>query len=104
MSIEQEIRAAVAEALEPIIANLTARFDATIAELRRPRLVAYTLTEAGEALGVSLPTVRAMIKAGELPVVVLPTMTERRVPVAAVQALVADDRWSTGVPALRSAS
>ena len=93
MSLDAAIRDAVAEAIAPLVAEL-AEQRRTIAALRRPVTpVAYKFSEAAEALGIDVRSLDRLIDAGTLPVVELPPMRHRRIPVAAVAALVASDRW-----------
>ncbi len=85
--------------IEERIDELADLLGATLAEIERitspvaPRL--YRVPEAAAALRVDPSIVYRLIRAGELPTVTLPTMTEPRVPVAAVDALVHPDRWNT---------
>ncbi len=88
--------------IEAEIADLRALLTAALARIDdRPReLKAYKVAEVGPVLGVGRSTVDAMIASGDLPTVILPTMKDRRVPVAAVDALVAEDRWTAPLKAV----
>ena len=85
--------------LEQHIAELADQLAAVMAELDRiatpvvPRL--YKVPEAAQALRVDPSIVYRLIRAGHLATVTLPTMSEVRIPAAALDALVAPDRWST---------
>lgn len=85
--------------IEDTIDDLRAELAATMAELTRiatpivPR--SYKTADAAAALSVDPSVVRKMIRTGALPTVTLPTMSEVRIPAAALDALVAPDRWST---------
>lgn len=82
-------------ALETDLAELRSMLATALQRIDdRPRETkAYKIPEVGRVLGVDTKIVYAMIRAGELPTITLPTMTAKRVPVAAVDALVASDRW-----------
>ena len=85
--------------LEDTIDDLRAELAAVMAELTRiatpivPRL--YKVPEAAKALRVDRSIVYDLINAGVLATITLPTMSEIRIPAAALDALVAPDRWST---------
>lgn len=85
--------------LEADIDTLRDELAAFTAELHRiatpivPR--SYKTADAAAALGVDPSVVRKMIRAGHLATVTLPTMSEVRIPAAALDAIVAPDRWST---------
>ncbi len=79
------------------IDHLTSKIDQLRLEVQHLRtpVVLYTIPEAAAALGVHRSVVYKMIAAGELATVTLATMSEQRIPVAAVEALVAPERWNT---------
>ena len=81
---------------EPII-----RTETQLERLANPVTVrALKVPEVAEALRVDTRIVYDMIRAGDLPTVILPTMSAMRVPVAAVDALVAEDRWTAPLKAV----
>ena len=85
--------------LEDTIADLRDELAAFTADMHRiatpitPR--SYKTADAAAALSVDPSVIRKMIRAGHLATVTLPTMSEVRIPAAALDALVAPDRWST---------
>lgn len=78
MVIADTVRAELA----PIVAQLATRTT--------PAPLAVSTSDAAAMLGVHPTVVRNMIRSGALPAVVLPTMSERRVPVWALRQLVGD--------------
>jgi hypothetical protein len=85
--------------IEASIADLKDQLAVTMTELERvatpivPRL--YKVPEAAKALRVDRSIVYDLINAGVLATITLPTMSEIRIPAAALDALVAPERWST---------
>ncbi len=84
--------------IEASIADLKDQLAVTMTELERvatpivPRL--YKVPEAAKALRVDRSIVYDLINAGVLATITLPTMSEIRIPAAALDALVAPERWT----------
>lgn len=74
--------------------RLLASCMATLERITSPiEVKAYKPAEVAEVLRVDKSIVYDMMRTGDLPHIVLPTMREKRIPAAAVDALVASERW-----------
>ena len=82
MSIETQLQQLLAQA------EATRREMARIATPVVP--AAYKVGDAAKALGVSRTVIDQMIRQGHLATIVLPTMTDRRIPAWALAQLVGD--------------
>lgn len=101
MSLEQQLERLTA-ALERSDA-LNQQLAALLVKAGQPvHPKAYRKRDAARALGVSVRTLDQIIGTGQLATIVLPSMTEPRIPAASLDALVAPERWTrpalTAVP------
>lgn len=64
---------------------------------------AYRKRDAAAAIGVSVRTLDQIIGTGQLATIVLPSMSEPRIPAASLDELVAPERWRTATLTLAEA-
>lgn len=86
MSIDAAIAAAVAGSLDALLEQFQAMRAALALNNAEPK--AYTVKGAAQALGVGETTMRNMIASGHVRTVVLPGMTDLRVPAQALDDLI----------------